>query len=815
MKKKGFLLTMVAVGIVAVAAVVPLLVANSQENVAVNKAFDESNKVYWTAESAACQEYKNTLRNKSINLDNMTIKTKGNHIADGLTFKYGNFEANSTVEHQKTLHGESACWSATGSAEGYDFQGQVKSIYTKPGVEFTNYGNYAWDKHGNLFLIKEGKLKRDYRFNKPVWQCNHDLVLDTNGNAKYLYDGTAFSDENDSAMVAATIDKNYFALSKTKKVKYNNGNGHAYGHVKWKKKNKKTDKDETGEVDVVFAIGGSKHVLALAENGDLYGWGDNSSKQITKIAEKNGKTKDYYSVDEAVLITDKESIPNETSNSYVDLTPYVDKTNPIASYLEAKYGKHPHHCRRHSEYNSNCLECWRRNEMPWGGDSLANNCDCELCQEIRDVTKYDNRSKHLDKCHCDVCQMKCEKTGTNANSVLCTCRVCRTKRDHYWTCHCDACLKERGEFWGVDTVKSNEVPNPSTPLHVDEATKVDNFQVMLDANSAYFSTNDFYSARVLGGEYRSVVEYRAKLIPKNPPETDNPGDVGSLKYNSDDMDNIYVIDGGKVDRNETDFYDPLKKTWLVDFPAEVKQKDKTVNKLPAGDYEVIFESRFQIEKRGRFLFWATSEWEPVSGMISDWSRVAPFNMFWGIDANGNTNNNNYYGGIFRLNNNLFNLTGGKTTSEENHTVKMTAAGDTFSILLAKNDADSKKNPNMYKVLTWGANSGKQLGRKNTETGMSEVVFPGDDKKNNKYQAKHIVSMKAGSNQGLVLTDEGKIFTWGANKYETPQELSLTLDAPAVSIAAGNNKNMLITENDTVYMWDSDTLIVNQNHKISY
>lgn len=143
MKKKGFVLAMVAVGIVAVAAVVPLLVANSQENVAVNKAFDESNKVYWTTESAACQEYKNTLRNKSINLDNMTIKTKGNDISDGLTFKYGNFETESTVERLKTLHGESACWSATGKANGYDFQGQVKSTYTKPGVEFTNYGCYA------------------------------------------------------------------------------------------------------------------------------------------------------------------------------------------------------------------------------------------------------------------------------------------------------------------------------------------------------------------------------------------------------------------------------------------------------------------------------------------------------------------------------------------------------------------------------------------------------------------------------------------------------------------------------------------------
>ncbi len=689
---------------------VPFLISNSETEITNTNAKDEANRIIWAADGAACDAYKEGLNSiSSVNLDDMSIDKKSEKITSSNQspkFFYNNnaFVATTTIDAQKSLHNEYSCWIAKSGSKGYDFKNNIKAIYVKPGVEYTNYGAYAWNRNGILYKINNNKLVKVENIKAPVWQLNKDLALGVDGKARYLYDGEIFG--NNRVMVAATGNKTYFGI--------NNDNiiSGTEGQVKWKSL---TDSSSGILSDIVFAIGGNKHVLALTSNGDVYGWGDNSKQQITQKKDKNGNAKTSFSSNEAVLISDKEAIPTVTSNSYVDLTPYKDDANPIKSYLEDKYGAHPHHCRNCKEYNPNCPHkvfdwsefryisaCDRRNMNPWGGDSLSENCDCDLCKEVRDVTRYDNRSKHLDRCHCS----ECESGNRNWR--------------HFGGCRCDDCIKERAESWGFDNVPSNKVPNPLTPLHVDEDTKVDNFQVVLDANSAYFSTGDYIDGVNLfsGKPYRSVVDFRAKLVPKNPPTTDNPNDVGTYKdgITSDDMNNIYLIQGGSVDKDQTDFYDPLKKTWLVNFDPTLKKGDETVAKLPEGDYEVIFESRIRFQTGKKIgtrreivgYLWGFPIYDNVpiyewkdSSYLTTWERLAPFNMFFGIDTNKQAQGliKDYFGGIFRLNNSLFNLTGGKTYVDENHTVIAAAAGDTFSIILAKNDADAKKNPNMYKLLT--------------------------------------------------------------------------------------------------------------------
>ena len=484
MNKKGAVLAFVLLGVLATAAVVPFLVSNTESETKNTAAIDESNRILWAADGAACNAYKEGLNSvSSINLDDMSMDKKGENISsvnESPKFHYNNnaFIATTTIDAQKSLHNEYSCWTANAGAQGYDFKNKIKAVYVKPGVEYTNYGAYAWNKNGILYKIENNKLVLESKITSPVWQLNKDLALSVDGKARYLYDGETFG--NNKVMVAATGNKTYFGINNDNTI------SGTEGQVKWKSL---TDSSSGILSDIVFAIGGNKHVLALTSNGDVYGWGDNSKRQITKKADKNGNIKDSFSANEAVLISDKEAVPTATSNSYVDLTPYKNKTNPIAEYLKDKYGNHPHHCRRHSEYNSSCWDCNRRNTHPWGGDSLLDNCDCDLCKEIRDVTRYDNRSKHIDHCHCNLCSSPCLKGN---DSYTCSCAVCRAKRQHFWTCHCDDCVKERTEAWGFDNVPANKVPNPSTPLHVDEDTKIDNYQVMLDANSAYFSTGDYF-----------------------------------------------------------------------------------------------------------------------------------------------------------------------------------------------------------------------------------------------------------------------------------------------------------------------------------
>ena len=805
MNKRGNVLVVVLLGILATASVVPFLISNSEAELKNNNSKDDANRIFWAADGAACNAYKDGLKSiSSINLEDMSIDKKGENLSSANQspkFSYNNdtFVATTTIDSQKSLHNEYACWSAKAGAAGYDFKNSINAVYVKPGVEYTNYGAYAWDKKGILYKINNNKLVKVENIKAPVWQINKDLALGVDGKARYLYDGDTFG--NNTVMVAATGNKTYFGINN------NNTISGTDGQVKWKSL---TDNTSGVLSNIVYAIGGGNHVLALTSNGDVYGWGDNSKQQITQKKDKNGNIKTSFSANEAVLISDKEAVPTAMSNSYADLTPYKNSSNPIAEYLKEKYGTHPHHCRNHSEYKSNCLACQRRNTHPWGGDSLSDNCDCDLCKEVRDVTRYDNRSKHLDRCHCDLCSSSCLKGN---NSYSCSCAVCKAKRQHFWTCHCNDCVKERAESWGFDTVPANKVPNPSTPLHVDEDTKVNTFQVVLDANSAYFSTGDFFNGLL----FRSIVDFRAKLVPKNPPvNEDDPNDVGTYKdgITSDSMNSIYVIEGGQVDKDQTDFYDPLKKTWLVNFNSTLKKGSSTVSKLPKGDYEVLFESRLRFQTFS-ILSW---KWKDTNYYTS-WERLAPFNMFFGIDPNKQAQGlkKNYFGGIFRLNDALFNLSGGKIFVDENHTVLSAAAGDTFSIILAKNDADSRRNPNKYKLLTWGASENKQLGRTNTDSGMNEVVFAGDDKDHDNYVARNIRSFKAGKNQGLVLTDNGttrEVWTWGANTFTTPVKLTLDLDSPVVSIAAGDGKNMLITENDTVYEWNTTATQVNSNNIVS-
>ncbi len=82
MKKKGAVLAFVLLGVFATAAVVPFLVSNAETETKNTVASDESNKIVWAADGAACNAYKKELNSiSSINLDDMSIDKKGENLS--------------------------------------------------------------------------------------------------------------------------------------------------------------------------------------------------------------------------------------------------------------------------------------------------------------------------------------------------------------------------------------------------------------------------------------------------------------------------------------------------------------------------------------------------------------------------------------------------------------------------------------------------------------------------------------------------------------------------------------------------------------
>ena len=309
MHKRGNVLVVVLLGILTTAVTVPFLISNSESELKNSNAKDEANRILWAADGAACNAYKKELNSiSSINLDDMSIDKKGENLSStdqSPKFYYNTFVATTTIDAQQSLHNEYGCWTAKAGAAGYDFKDSIKAVYVKPGVEYTNYGAYAWDKKGILYKIENNKLVRESKITSPVWQLNKDLALDIDGKAWYLHDGDTFG--NNKVMVAVSgnksVDDRYFGINNDNTISGTDG------QVKWKSL---TDNSSGILSNIVFAIGGGNHMLALTSNGDVYGWGDNSKQQITQKKDKNGNVKTTFSSEEAVLISDKEAVPTVT-----------------------------------------------------------------------------------------------------------------------------------------------------------------------------------------------------------------------------------------------------------------------------------------------------------------------------------------------------------------------------------------------------------------------------------------------------------------------------------------------------------------------
>ena len=152
--KSGALLPLVALGILAVAGLVPFLVENTESNQKTTDSIDTTNKMTWALESAIQEKY-NKIDANLKGLGHSTINDEGN---EAITFKYGSKSTSASLIRYNTYLNKNSCLAAVGEKnDNYDLS-SLQLNMAKPGVAVINQDYYAWDKFGRLFKI-EGSEK--------------------------------------------------------------------------------------------------------------------------------------------------------------------------------------------------------------------------------------------------------------------------------------------------------------------------------------------------------------------------------------------------------------------------------------------------------------------------------------------------------------------------------------------------------------------------------------------------------------------------------------------------------------------------------
>lgn len=109
-----------------------------------------------------------------------------------------------------------------------------------------------------------------------------------------------------------------------------------------------------------------------------------------------------------------------------------------------------------------------------------------------------------------------------------------------------------------------------------------------------------------------------------------------------------------------------------------------------------------------------------------------------------------------------------------------------------------------RLFAWGANGARQLGDGTTTTRTTPVVvqFLGDVR---------FVDVDAGGSHALALGDDGHVYAWGnnnegqlgdgtTNPRSLPQAVALPGDPTVVAIAAGTEFSLVLTDDGTAYAW---------------
>lgn len=322
------------------------------------------------------------------------------------------------------------------------------------------------------------------------------------------------------------------------------------------------------------------------------------------------------------------------------------------------------------------------------------------------------------------------------------------------TCDCDFCKDVCDVHTG-----SNNLHVPFTVTELD--TEISHLELLVD-----ISSNNGGSKNYFGDSKNRYSQVKCEIYDQN----------NNL---------VHSISGGLLDTSES--FEKYNKIGVIKWKDNLlKNSNGEYYSLPgAGQYYMKFKV----------------------GSKDD--ELQPCDLFYGwIDpekrknGNGNINTSTAYGGIFRMNHNLYNLNGGTATYGYDVNFYAIAAGNDFSLAVVS-PKETQPNIANYSVIGWGRNNYGQIGSgkvtdKNEEmTLIASSTLPSATVEN--YR-----DMQAGNNHALFLTKSGKVYSWGgsndnASVYNVHQ-VSFKNNPKIVYISAGNGFSSALDEDGNLYSW---------------
>lgn len=808
--KKGALLPFVALGILAVAGLVPFLAENTDVNSKMTQDYDEANKIIWAMESAAQDKLKDgNLDSVSRGLGDQTVYRE---LKGDVKFNYGadtsnpTFQAIGEVVQYNTFLNKHFCVLANGTSSRTDDTVNLRSIscgYVKPGVTTINNTTYAWDKNGKLYEINsKNELVPVSNVGGKVWQVvagesNNPVVLNTKLEAvPLIYNSstnsyTAGNKTNNLYQLANVgIDDSVGITIDNKLIDINGNNIFS---------SKKVEDLALGSNHGLFLV--AKDPDNAAKGYELYGWGNNESKQINCQSD----TSEF-----STPTTVECSLKAPTGVYSGSISPMNDFTT-IDNYFGGTYNYTYTGASTHSGKSTyNVQNPYHAGVSAQHTGPDYDQCTCPLCMDVWDLHTIDfsYKTSLTIKEDLSITNLQIMLDNQGLNEIYKTYKNAKT-----WKEECEGYNKTYTTFYSYKwqdyvNVRREEIKKTGRNGKVTYTYKYYYFDIV--KNKEYEIEN-----------YQQIPIYtkKTRTVTGNP---ETKCTFIKLDENGNETNEGFSFKGQNNLDESHPIVSPLGTQYLLSFD------DFLQTVYDASGANIISNTGYTIPASTSYhIKWEYYDKSGQNDPITHQKRKEDFYefdanaLFFGINpklyseeqlkkekANSSSiswkpDSKKLFGAIFRLNNDMFNISGGIEYDDEVPTYYALAAGDNYSLAIIVRNTDMPTDGSMptdFRIIGWGDDTYGQLGVGVASGPQKMTILPITTDIVSNYR-----DLQAGKYHALFLTKDGKVYSWGgsttkANPHPVEALNSLSGGKKIIAVSAGNDCSSAIDNEGNIYTW---------------